>query len=81
MKVRPRGKSLDFGNAPAGLSQRFARSVFETQDVYREAHAALLLFREAVRQERVTVDLIRELMAYLKKARIQPELRFRTARS
>ncbi len=58
-----------------------AHRVFETQDVHREAHAALLLFREAVRQERVTVDLIRELMTYLKKARIQPELRFRTARS
>lgn len=57
-----------------------AHRVFDAQDVHREAHAALLLFREAVRQERVTADLIRELMAYLKKARIHPQLRFRSAR-
>jgi tetratricopeptide (TPR) repeat protein len=57
-----------------------AHRVFEAQDVHREAHAALLLFRDAVHQERVTADLVRELMAYLKKARIHPELRFRSAR-
>jgi hypothetical protein len=57
-----------------------AHRVFEAQDVHREAHAALLLFRDAVRQERVTEDLVRELMAYLKKARLHPKLRFRSAR-
>jgi tetratricopeptide (TPR) repeat protein len=54
-----------------------AHRVFEAQDVHREEHAALLLFRDAVRQERVTADLIRELMAYLKKARLYPKLRFK----
>jgi len=43
------------------------------------SYAALLLFRDAVRQERLTTDLVRELVAYLKKARIHPELRFRSA--
>ncbi|MEA2561929.1 MAG: hypothetical protein QOH06_3433 [Acidobacteriota bacterium] len=54
-----------------------AHRVFEAQDVHREVHAALLLFRDAVRQERVTADLIRELMSFLKKARLHPKLRFK----
>jgi hypothetical protein len=42
--------------------------------------SALRLFRDAVRQKRVTADLVRELLAYLKKARLHPKLRFRSAR-
>lgn len=51
--------------------------VFRTQDVHREALAALVLFLEAVREERVTTAFVRELTAYLGAARSDPSLRFR----
>ena len=51
--------------------------VFEAQDVHREAAAALMLFQEAVRQERATVRFLGELTRYLEQARRDPELRFR----
>jgi len=51
--------------------------VFEAQDVHREAAAALMLFQEAVRQERATVRFLAELTRYLEQARRDPELRFR----
>jgi hypothetical protein len=50
--------------------------IFEAKDLHREARAALLLFQEAIRKERVTAKLIRELAAYLKRARLDPDLRF-----
>lgn len=51
--------------------------IFRSQDVHREAVAALFLFHEAVREEQVTVAFIRELAAYLDAARHDPSLRFR----
>lgn len=51
--------------------------VFEAQDVHREAAAALMLFQEAVRQERASVRFLGELTRYLEQARRDPELRFR----
>jgi hypothetical protein len=51
--------------------------VFEAQDVHREAAAALMLFQEAVRQERASVRFLGELSRYLEQARRDPELRFR----
>lgn len=50
--------------------------IFETADVHPEAIAALLLFQESVRQQAVTVELVEDLAAYLKRARENPELRF-----
>ncbi len=55
-------------------------TLFEAEDIHREAVAALLLFQEAVRQEAAeaaTVELVQDLASYLKRARGKPEMRFR----
>ncbi len=49
---------------------------FTSQDVHREALAALKLFTDAAQQEVLTEALIEDLRAYLLDARCQPELRF-----
>ncbi|MFL6198463.1 MAG: hypothetical protein ACJ76J_04775 [Thermoanaerobaculia bacterium] len=51
--------------------------IFRSQDVHREAVAALVLFQEAVREEQITAGFVRELAAYLDAARTDPTLRFR----
>jgi tetratricopeptide (TPR) repeat protein len=51
--------------------------IFESRDVHREALAALLLFKEAAEAERVTLSLLDQIVAYLERARLDPELRFR----
>ena len=51
--------------------------VFEAENLHAEAKAALLLFEEAVREERATARFVEELSAYLRKARTDPTLRFR----
>lgn len=51
--------------------------VFESQDVHREAAGALLLFRDAVRAEQVTLRYLAELSRYLEEARLDPTLAFR----
>jgi tetratricopeptide (TPR) repeat protein len=51
--------------------------IFRSQDVHREAVAALVLFQEAVREEQITTAFVRELAAYLDQARTDPSLRFR----
>jgi tetratricopeptide (TPR) repeat protein len=53
--------------------------IFESRDVHEEALAALLLFKEAAEAERVTLGLLDQIAAYLKRARLDPELRFRDA--
>ncbi|HXU29019.1 MAG TPA: hypothetical protein VN851_00440 [Thermoanaerobaculia bacterium] len=50
--------------------------IFTSQDIHREALAALRLFQEAVQQEFLTEALVRDLAAYLEEARYQPEVRF-----
>ena len=50
--------------------------IFKAQDVHREAVAALMLFQEAARQEKLTVKLVREYAKYLREARTDPSLRF-----
>jgi tetratricopeptide (TPR) repeat protein len=50
--------------------------IFEAQDVHREALAALTLFREAARQEEVTLGKALALASYLREARAEPALRF-----
>lgn len=51
--------------------------VFAAGDVHREAMAALLLFEDAVRQEKLTIKIVEDLAGYLKRARHNPGLRFR----
>ncbi|HEY4591114.1 MAG TPA: hypothetical protein VIJ61_01825 [Thermoanaerobaculia bacterium] len=51
--------------------------IFIAGDVHREAMAALLLFEDAVRQEKLTVKVLEDLANYLKRARQNPGLRFR----
>ena len=51
-------------------------TIFESQEVHREALGALSLFRQAVEQERATLDLVERLARYLHRARYNPELRY-----
>ena len=43
--------------------------IFESQDVHREAIVALLMFQRACEEERLTVDLVREVATYLRRER------------
>jgi tetratricopeptide (TPR) repeat protein len=50
--------------------------IFRAQDLHREAIAALIVFQQAVRMERVSTDLLREIRHYLERARKDHRLRF-----
>jgi len=50
--------------------------IFRSQDVPREALAALLFFQKAAERERATATLTREIAAFLGKLRKEPGLRF-----
>lgn len=50
--------------------------IFKANGVQPEAMAALTLFRKAADQEQVTLDLAESLVAFLRKARHDPELKF-----
>lgn len=50
--------------------------IFKSNGVHREALAALNLFRKAADQEKITLDLVQKLVAFLRKAQHDPELRF-----
>lgn len=56
-------------------------SIFHSQDVPREAMAALLFFQKAAERERVTAKLAREIAAFLNQLRANPELRFEQRKS
>jgi hypothetical protein len=51
-------------------------SLFQAQDVHREALAALALFQEAARQDGLTVEKTLEVATYLREARLEPARRF-----
>jgi transcriptional regulator with XRE-family HTH domain len=76
--------TLEMAELHAALGQtaevkRLAREslpIFRAQAVHREARRALDLFRRAADEERVTVELIRGLLAYLDRARRDPQLRY-----
>ncbi|RPH56928.1 hypothetical protein EHM82_02400 [bacterium] len=53
--------------------------VFLSQDVHREATAALAVFQEAAEAGGVTPHLVRKISAYLLRARNNPRLRFELA--
>ncbi len=50
--------------------------IFRLQDLHREAIAALIVFQQAVRMERVSADFLREIRHYLERARKDQRLRF-----
>ncbi|HVR99755.1 MAG TPA: hypothetical protein VMW27_24240 [Thermoanaerobaculia bacterium] len=50
--------------------------VFHSRDLHREAIAALIVFQQAVRMEKVTVELLGEIRSYLRQARKDHKLRF-----
>ena len=50
--------------------------IFESRDVHREAAAALVLFQKAVAAETASTGMVRDLAAYLRRARDNPKLRF-----
>jgi tetratricopeptide (TPR) repeat protein len=50
--------------------------IFRARDVHRETLAALAIFQAAATLETATADLVRDLAAYLTRARLDPELRF-----
>lgn len=52
-------------------------AIFESKEIHREALAALLLFQQAARDERLTVDRVESFIRYFKRARTEPSLRFR----
>jgi tetratricopeptide (TPR) repeat protein len=51
--------------------------IFQAHGVHREALAALRLFCEAVERETATLEFVRDLVVYLRRARHDPSLRFR----
>ncbi len=53
--------------------------VFQSQDIHREAIAALALFQQAAVTEQVTNLMLRDLVTYFHKAQTNPDLRFRNA--
>ena len=54
--------------------------IFRARDVHRETLAALAVFQAAVAIDAATADLVRDLAAYLTRARLDPELRFERER-
>jgi transcriptional regulator with XRE-family HTH domain len=56
---------------------RVSAPIFRRQGVHREARRALEIFRRAAEEERVSVELIRGLLAYLERARRDRTLRYR----
>ena len=59
---------------------RESAPIFTQQGVHAEAQRALELFRRAVEDERLTVELVRAVIVYLYRARHDPRLRFELSR-
>jgi hypothetical protein len=50
--------------------------IFRSRDVHREAMAALIVFQHAARAESLTLRMVEEVAAYLRRARRDPTLRY-----
>ena len=61
--------------AVAELAQEMI-SIFEAQDIHREALAALAVFNQAALHERASVELVQRVTRYLEAARGNPKLKF-----
>lgn len=53
--------------------------IFQSRDIHREAIAALIVFQQAVRMEKLSSDLLDEIRTFLRRARTDPKLRFEYA--
>ncbi len=51
--------------------------IFQSQDIHREALAALVMFQEAARREAVTLAYVERLAVYLREAEVDQDLKFR----
>ncbi len=68
---------LQIGNTAAVKALiRLSAPTFESEGVHEEARQALGLFRRAVEQETVTLEVVRRLAVYLYRAQHDPSLRF-----
>ena len=50
--------------------------IFRSRDIHREAIAALIVFQQAVRMEKLSSSLLEEIRSFLRLARTDPKLRF-----
>lgn len=50
--------------------------IFRSRDIHREAIAALIVFQQAVRMEKLSTGLLDEIRSFLRQARTDPKLRF-----
>jgi hypothetical protein len=50
--------------------------IFESEDIHREALAALEVFRQAALRERASAKLVDRVARYLEAARKNPDLKF-----
>jgi tetratricopeptide (TPR) repeat protein len=50
--------------------------LFQSRDIHREAIAALIVFQQAVRMEKLSADLLDEIRSFLRRARTDHQLRF-----
>lgn len=50
--------------------------IFRSRDIHREAIAALIVFQQAVRMEKLSSGLLDEIRSFLRQARTDPKLRF-----
>jgi tetratricopeptide (TPR) repeat protein len=50
--------------------------IFESRDVHQEAIAALLIFKQAAEAERVSLELLGRIAAWLQRSRRDPDARF-----
>jgi hypothetical protein len=50
--------------------------IFRSRDIHREAIAALIVFQQAVRMEKLSTGLLDEIRSFLQRARTDPKLRF-----
>lgn len=50
--------------------------IFQSRHIHREAMAAILVFHGAAAAEQVELDLVREVAAFLRRSRTDPELQF-----
>jgi hypothetical protein len=50
--------------------------IFKAQRVQDKALAAVIVFRKAAEQQRVTVELVRKLADYLRRVERNPDLQF-----
>jgi tetratricopeptide (TPR) repeat protein len=67
------------GQSRPGEMRRLAEEmlpIFHSRDIHREAIAALIVFQQAARMERLSADLLDEIRSFLQRARTDPKLRF-----